>query len=100
MPGPGRVALKSDAAERQGRWRAGRRQSIFIEMKYFLNGQAEETGGSDSQRQRGIKPSILDGIYRVSRYAQTLGQIRLAPALLGAENTNTIFQNPAALRLI
>ena len=55
----------------------------------------EEAGELECERQRGIVPARLDGVDGLAGDAELLGEVRLRPATLRAEDAERISQDRA-----
>src|SRR3990167_3969777 len=55
-----------------------------------LNGRIEEPRDGERQGQTGIVPLVLDRVDSLTRHAEALGEVRLRPAPLGAEDVQPV----------
>ena len=89
MPGP--VCSLGEFVPYRKDKKAG--QSQLIAQEYRFNRHLEQIGDAKRERQRRVIFSRLDGIDRLPRYGERIGQILLAPVAFGAQDFQAVFHS-------
>lgn len=67
------------------------RTLAIVVMKDLFDGQSEEPGGPEGQRQTWIEFARLDGVDGLPGDIEGVGQLGLGPIALGAQHLKSIF---------
>ncbi len=75
------------------------RRRLSIAAEDIFDWQFENLRNAESKRKRGIIAPFLDGVHRLARYAETIGQVLLGPIALCAQHFEAIVHCPTPLIL-